>query len=98
LEEAGHPELAAKTMLAGVKAIEGCKVPAVILEALLEICAQLGRLDSGRARFLLGIATNLADSLRRPEDKKRAEMLLGALHLVAARPSAPPRPAHTLVG
>ena len=98
LEEAGHPELAAKTMLAGVKAIEGCKVPAVILEALLEICAQLGRLDSGRARYLLGIATNLADSLRRPEDKKRAEMLLHSLHLVAARPSAPSRPAHALVG
>lgn len=86
LEEAGQLPAAAKLMLAGIKAVETCKQPQIILEAILEICRHLGRIDPGRAKFLLGMGVNLAETMRRSEDKARAEKMIAALSVNSVSP------------
>lgn len=75
----GHIQDAVRVMLAGIKAVETCKNPRIILEALLATCEPLAALDAGRTRFLLGLAINLAESLQRPRDKEAAQAMLVAL-------------------
>ncbi len=75
----GHPQDAARLMLAGIKAIENCRQPRVLLEALLGTCELLGPLDAGRTRYLLNLAIGLADNLRRPKEREHAQALLAAL-------------------
>jgi hypothetical protein len=67
---------AVKLMLEGIKSVEKCTDPRVTLEALVEISAQLGKLDPGRARYLLEIAVKLADQMGRKQDSNRAKQLL----------------------
>ncbi|MDB6093960.1 MAG: hypothetical protein JWM32_1522 [Verrucomicrobia bacterium] len=64
LVEHGEPQAATKLLLAGVKAVEACQNPPVILEALLAIAPALGALDAGRARYLLEVAVKLAGGLK----------------------------------
>jgi glycosyltransferase involved in cell wall biosynthesis len=75
----GRPQDAARLMLAGIKTVESCKIPKVILEALLGTCEHLAALDVGRTRFLLGLAINLSESMQRPKDKETAQAMLAAL-------------------
>jgi glycosyltransferase involved in cell wall biosynthesis/GT2 family glycosyltransferase len=82
----GQPAAAAKLMVDGVKAVQSCGVPRVVLEALLEIGAKLGPLDPGRARYLLGLAAKLAESHHRTREVERARRLI--IELTPA-PTAP---------
>lgn len=54
---------AARLMIEAVKAVEACAVPQVIVEALIEVSAQLAPLDRSRADYLLGIGEKLATDL-----------------------------------
>jgi hypothetical protein len=71
-------------MLDGIKAVQGCGNPAVILDALIEISTHLGRIDAGRARYLLGLALKLA------QDHPKTEMLERIKQLLARLPATPP--------
>jgi len=75
----GRNKEAIRLMLAGLTAVEGCKVPRVLLEALLGISEHLVKLDPSRARRLLGIAVEVADRTRRPHDKKKALTMIAKL-------------------
>lgn len=70
---------AVKLMLEGLQAAQTSNNPTVILNALIEIPAQLGRLDAGRARYLLELALPLADQLQRRDARVRATELLASL-------------------
>lgn len=63
----GQNKAAVDLMLQGIKAVESCKDARIILEALLAIGSALGKLDGGRARFLLETAQKLATRLGKPE-------------------------------
>jgi glycosyltransferase involved in cell wall biosynthesis len=85
----------AKLMLEGIKAVESCGNPSILLEAITEISANLGRLDPGRARYLLGLAVKLAESMQRIPERDRANRLLAEL----AEPTrTAPKPAASLAG
>jgi glycosyltransferase involved in cell wall biosynthesis len=81
-----QPAAAAKAMLDGIKAVQTCGVPRIVLEALLEIGEHLAPLDPGRARYLLGLAAKLAESHSRTKDIARARRLIRELD---ARRTAP---------
>jgi hypothetical protein len=66
-------------LLDAVKSIEGCGLPHVTLEALLEICPVLARLDRGRALFLGEAAVKFAENLGRPAERDRLATLLGQI-------------------
>jgi glycosyltransferase involved in cell wall biosynthesis len=88
-----HPA-AIKAMLDGVKAVQSCGVPRIVLEALLGVAESLGPLEPGRARFLLDCAIKLAQSHRRAAELAQARRLLAALPAATAgaprAPSLPP--------
>ncbi|MEI8040397.1 MAG: glycosyltransferase [Verrucomicrobiota bacterium] len=73
------PEAARELLLEAVKAAEHSKDSQVILEALLEIVPDLGRLDPGRAKYLGEMTVKLAGSLRKPTEQQRARQLLAAI-------------------
>jgi hypothetical protein len=75
----GQGPAAVKLYLAGVKAVEACQNPPVILEALLSIAPPLAALDPGRARYLLEIAEKLAGQLGHAEGRARAQQHLAKL-------------------
>ncbi len=87
----GRPQDAVRLMLAGIKSVESCKLPHVILEALLGTCEHLAALDAGRTRFLLNLAINLSDGMKRPKDKETAQAMLAALD--QRKPAAGSKPA-----
>ena len=84
LLELGQNAAAAKQLLAGVKAVESNQNPPVILEALLALAPRLAPLDPGRARYLLGIAEQLAGRLGQAEGRKIAQRHLAELSAVVA--------------
>ncbi len=73
------PQDAARVMLEGLKAVESCKQPTIILDALLGICEHLATLDPNRAHYLLNIAANLAKKFNRAKDQEVAQTMLAAL-------------------
>jgi len=75
----GQGAAARQQLLAGVKAVESCQNPPVILEALLAITPELARLDVGRARYLLDVAVQLATGLRNAPARAQAERLLAEI-------------------
>lgn len=77
--EAGQDKIAAKLMLEAIKAVESTKHPKVILDAILGVSPHLGRIDPGRARFLLGLAVKSAESFGRTAERDRARQLLAEL-------------------
>ncbi|MEO6875485.1 MAG: hypothetical protein ABI222_11765 [Opitutaceae bacterium] len=79
LAQLGQGAEAVKQLLAGVKAIESCQNPPVMLDALLAIGARLSDLDEGRARYLLGIADQLAGQLGNAEARRQAQQHLAKL-------------------
>jgi GT2 family glycosyltransferase/glycosyltransferase involved in cell wall biosynthesis len=87
LAELNQPAAAAKQMIEGIKSIEACKQPRVLMEALIEIPAQLMKLDPGRSRFLLEMAVKLAKQLRRDRECEIATTLIAKID--AARPGSP---------
>jgi len=70
---------AKQLMLEAIKAVEACPEPAVTVEAIVAICAQLGTLDPGRTRFLLDLAGKLAEKTGQSVLRDRASQLLAAL-------------------
>jgi glycosyltransferase involved in cell wall biosynthesis len=84
----------AKLMLEGIKAVETCGHPQILLEAITEIGAGLGPLDPGRARYLLGLALKLAESTQNIPGRDRAQRLLAALaEPMRAKAHSPAAPA-----
>jgi len=77
--ERGDAKTAAKLMLDAVKAVQDCKHVPVILEALLTVSAHLGKIDVGRARYLLNLASDTAKKMGLPAEVVRAQKLLGEL-------------------
>jgi hypothetical protein len=67
-----------------IKMVQGCDLPAVTLEALIETSSHLGKVDRPRAAYLLEMAAKLAQALDRSEDQDRAEDLAASF---SARPS-----------
>jgi hypothetical protein len=65
-----------------VKAVQDCKHVPVILEALLEVSMHLGKLDAGRARYLLTLAADTATKMGRAAELERARRLLAELPAV----------------
>jgi GT2 family glycosyltransferase/glycosyltransferase involved in cell wall biosynthesis len=82
LLERGQEKVAAKLMLDAVKAVQDCKHVPVILEALLEVSMHLGKLDAGRARYLLTLAADTATKMGRAAELERARRLLAELPAV----------------
>jgi hypothetical protein len=74
-----QPQAAAKLFLEGVTAIQSCRQPKVVLEALMELSPQLGRFDPGRAKYLLGLAADLADKLKNPVARKQIDAAIAKL-------------------
>lgn len=81
----GMEQDAARMMLSAIKAVETCKQPLIILEALIGTSEHLARLDPGRTRFLLTMAIGFAEKLQRRKDRETAEAMLAAL----SQPGAP---------
>ncbi len=79
LGQAGQHGMAVKMMLQGIKDVETCKNPRVLLDALLEIAPHLARLDAGRARFLLELAASSALQMQSSADHERACALIAEL-------------------
>lgn len=79
LAACGQKDAAVRLMVDGVKAVQSCRIPEVILQALLETCASLGPLDPGRARYLLGLASKFAAAGGRSAEADRAARMAAAL-------------------
>ena len=79
-----QPKAAMDLMMQSIKSVESCGQPEVILEALLEISAELGRLDPQRAAMLLDIAHNLGTQMQRPAALQRAAQIRSRLPARAA--------------
>ncbi|HWA28519.1 MAG TPA: glycosyltransferase [Lacunisphaera sp.] len=75
----GQGTAAAKLMLAAVKSVETCKVPGIIVDAILETAPHLAPLDPGRARFLVNLAVKTTEAKGRTADHERALKVLAAL-------------------
>lgn len=75
----GQNAAAARLMLDAIKAVETCKAPGIIVEAILEVAPHLARLDPGRARFLVGLAVKSTESRGRPAEHARAIKLLAEM-------------------
>jgi O-antigen biosynthesis protein len=75
----GNQKAAASLMLEGVKAVGGSKNPRVIIDAILGIAPHLGKLDPGRARFLLELAAKSADGFGRTTERDLARKLMADL-------------------
>jgi hypothetical protein len=89
--EAKQNAAALRLLLEAVKSVEGCENPRVTLEALLDICLPLGRVDRPRACYLADTVAKLADAMKRPADRMRALEILKSLQ--NRTPSTPqPRP------
>lgn len=80
----GQHEAAMKLFLAGVKAVESCQNPPVILEALLAIAPRLAAVDAGRGKYLLDVALKLAVGLRNEPAKAQVQKHLAELNAPAA--------------
>jgi hypothetical protein len=76
-------------MLDGVKAVQACGVPRIVLEALLGIAEPLGPLEPNRARFLLDCAVKLAQSHRRTQELAQAKRLITELDEMVRANSQP---------
>lgn len=72
----GQARAAVKLMLEGIKSVESCKDPRVILEALIEIATHLAPLDRSRARHLLGLALQVTERLGNRPAGDRVRRLL----------------------
>jgi hypothetical protein len=70
------PNRAARLMFEGLKLAEASGTPAVLLEALIEIPAQLSRFDPARGTSLLQLAVKLARDLNDKAAQERASRLL----------------------
>jgi len=79
LAQVGQHAMATKMMLQGIKEVETCKHPRVLLDALLGIAPHLARLDPGRARFLLELAASSALQIQSAADHERARALIAEL-------------------
>jgi GT2 family glycosyltransferase/glycosyltransferase involved in cell wall biosynthesis len=86
----GQRQAAVRTMLDGVKAVQACGVPRIVLEALLGIAEPLGPLEPNRARFLLDCAVKLAQSHRRTKEIAQAQRLIAELDEIVRTNSPPP--------
>jgi GT2 family glycosyltransferase/glycosyltransferase involved in cell wall biosynthesis len=84
----GHGPAAAKLMLEAIKSVETCKVPGIIVDAILETAPHLAPLDPGRARFLVNLAAKTTEAKGRTEENERALKLLAALDRAAREPAS----------
>lgn len=84
-----NPRLGADLMLQGVRSIENCRHPRVMLEALLEIAAHLMRLDAARAKVLLGFAIQVAQKFCRHAELAHARGMLEKLGGTVTAPASP---------
>jgi len=75
----GQGPAAARLMLEAVKSLEGCKVPGIIVEAILTVVPHLAPLDPGRARFLAGMAVETTKAKCRTAEHERALKVLAAI-------------------
>jgi glycosyltransferase involved in cell wall biosynthesis len=75
----GQRRAAHQLMMTAVKAVEGCKDPIVIIEALIEVGTQLAPIDLGRATYFLQTAEQAAVTVGVPSERKRARDALANL-------------------
>ena len=87
----GHRAEGVKAMLDGVKEVQACGIPRIVLEALMETGCRLGPLDPGRARFLLDCAVKLAESHHRSKDVEQAKRLIAGLLVIPPQGPSIPR-------
>lgn len=85
--EAGQDGVAAKLMLEAIKSVETTKNSKVIFDAILGVAPHLGRIDPGRARYLLGVVAKSAELAGRPVERDRARKLLTTISPTAASPA-----------
>lgn len=71
-----HAKAGVRLMLDALKVAETSNVPLAILEALLEVGAELRSLDPSNARQTLQLAKKLAEALRIPAQTLQAQRLL----------------------
>jgi glycosyltransferase involved in cell wall biosynthesis len=79
MAELGQGPAAARLMLEAIKAVETCKVPGIIVEAILEVAPHLAPFDPGRARFLVQMAAKATAAKGRTADHERAVKLLATI-------------------
>lgn len=83
---------AVRLMVEGVKSVENCRHPGVIIEAIVETAAHLAPLDPRRARPLLEAVLPLARRFEQNAYADRAARLLSGIDAASLRPAAPARP------
>jgi len=85
-----HMDAAVNLMQEGIKSVESCRNPFVILEALTEIPARLALIDSQKALYLLGVAANLAKTVKRPAAAQRIKEIMLGIQATAKKPLTQP--------
>src|SRR4029077_18991104 len=76
LAKLGHKKAAFDQLMAALKAAEASTHPMMILDALLEVGRELRPLDASRAKDVLQLAAQLAETVNRPEAARSAKAML----------------------
>jgi GT2 family glycosyltransferase/tetratricopeptide (TPR) repeat protein/glycosyltransferase involved in cell wall biosynthesis len=82
-------DTAIRLLIEAVKSVESCRLPGVILDALLTVGAEMRALDESKAAQLLQMAADLAKAVKNKPAQQSAAGLLASLPGRPAAPSAP---------